>query len=173
MRFYTNTCRRCLWPRPNAYFYKKCVLPKPQARFGKGLLQPSKHWFGLSQMHAFFKTYRFTSAKHTPRRCCCSCRTAIDPPKHEGLLTLRFSVLSFAFFLYHSNASSERGKFWFHDCLSGPKSSLACVWCMFLRLDANFGVPLLVSFWSPFGRPWSPFGRPWSPFGRLWSPFGL
>ena len=36
MRFIVNTCNRCLWPRPNAYFYKKCVLLKRQARFGKG-----------------------------------------------------------------------------------------------------------------------------------------
>ena len=37
------------------------------ALFSTGLVQPPKPSFYFSQMHVSFKTYRFTSAKHTPR----------------------------------------------------------------------------------------------------------
>ena len=63
MRFYTNTCRRCLWPRPNAYFYKKCVLLKRQARFypvGSGPSQRPSHYAGVFNVSLFsFTISRF------------------------------------------------------------------------------------------------------------------
>ena len=63
MRFYTNTCRRCLWPRPNAYFYKKCVLLKRQARFypvGSGPSQRPSRYAGVFNVSLFsFTISRF------------------------------------------------------------------------------------------------------------------
>ena len=51
MRFIVNTCNRCLWPRPNAYFYKKCVLLKRQARFGKGAITVQNICVLLFRLH--------------------------------------------------------------------------------------------------------------------------
>ena len=51
VRFIVNTCNRCLWPRPNAYFYKKCVLLKRQARFGKGAITVQNICVLLFRLH--------------------------------------------------------------------------------------------------------------------------
>jgi hypothetical protein len=45
---------------------KHWVLSGGAALFSTEPLQPSKHWFYLSQIGVSDETYRFTSAKHTP-----------------------------------------------------------------------------------------------------------